>query len=50
MASVNVPAGYNSVGALGVGIVDVPAAIAANGLANPNAGLNRFVVTTRRRA
>ena len=45
MASVGVPAGYNSVGALGVGIVDVPTAIAADGLANPNAGLNQFVAT-----
>ena len=45
MASVNVPNGYNSVGALGVGVLDVKRGIAANGLANPNAGLNRFVVT-----
>ena len=45
MASANVPAGYDSLGALGVGTTNVVAAIAADGLANPNAGLNRFVVT-----
>jgi serine protease AprX len=45
MASVHVPAGYTSAGALGVGSVSVTAGIAADGLANPNLGLNRFVVT-----
>ena len=45
MASVNVPAGYNSAGALGVGTLNVRDGIAANGFANPNAGLNRFVAT-----
>ena len=45
MAGVDVPAGYNSLGAMGVGIVDVAKAIASDGTANPNAGLNRFVVT-----
>ena len=45
MVSASVPTGYNSLGALGVGTLNVAGATAANGLANPNAGLNRFVVT-----
>ena len=45
MSSASVPNGYNSIGALGVGIVNITGAIAASGLANPNVGLNRFVVT-----
>jgi subtilisin family serine protease len=45
MVSADVPTGYDSTGALGVGILDIPRAIAADGGANPNAGLNRFVVT-----
>jgi len=45
MASAGVPAGYSSVGALGVGVVDIAKGIAADGLANPNAGLNQFVAT-----
>jgi serine protease AprX len=45
MVSADVPAGYNSLGAMGVGILDVPGATSADGTANPNAGLNRFVGT-----
>ncbi len=45
MVSANVPTGYGSTGALGVGTLNIPAAIAADGRANPNAGLDRFVAT-----
>jgi len=45
MASADVPKGYNSAGALGVGILDIAGAITSDGRANPNAGLDRFVVT-----
>jgi len=45
MASADVPTGYSGLGGLGVGILDVNRAIAADGLANPNAALNGFVVT-----
>lgn len=45
MVSANAPAGYDSAGALGVGTLDIARAIAGDGLANPNAGLNQFVVT-----
>ena len=50
MASASVPNGYSSIGALGVGIVNITGAIAASGLANPNVGLNRFVVTDTAKA
>jgi serine protease AprX len=43
MQTVTVPAGYGSDGALGVGVVDGQAALAAPGTANPNAGLLPFV-------
>jgi len=39
------PAGYNGTGALGVGEVQASAAVASDGAANPNLGLNQFVVT-----
>ena len=45
MQTATVPAGYNSTGALGVGVVNGSAAVAAPGTANPNAGLNQFVTT-----
>jgi serine protease AprX len=45
MASADVPRGYSSPGAMGVGILDVAGAIKADGKANPNAGLDRFVTT-----
>lgn len=37
------PSGYASSGALGVGVVNGGAAVGALGVANPNAGLDRFV-------
>ncbi|MFN0154478.1 MAG: S8 family serine peptidase [Gaiella sp.] len=43
MQSATVPSGYGSNGALGVGVVNAAAALAASGTANPNAGLNAFV-------
>jgi serine protease AprX len=43
METVSVPEGYNSIGALGVGVVNGAAALNASGVANPNAGLNEFV-------
>jgi serine protease AprX len=45
MVAANVPTGYPSTGALGVGTVNIPGALAADGRANPNAGLDRFIVT-----
>ena len=39
------PAGYTGTGALGVGEVQASAAVASDGAANPNLGLDRFVVT-----
>ena len=45
MESAHVPSGYNSLGAMGVGILDVDGAVDEDGSANPNAGLDRFVVT-----
>jgi serine protease AprX len=39
------PTGYSAPGPLGVGVVSGPAAVAASGSANPNAGLNQFVST-----
>ena len=45
MVSANVPTGYPSTGALGVGTVNIAGALAAGGSANPNAGLDGFVVT-----
>jgi serine protease AprX len=45
MAGANVPSGYGTNGALGVGIVSASAAVSADGAANPNAGLNQFVTT-----
>ncbi len=48
MATANVPDGYKSLGALGVGTVNVDAAANdADGSANPNAALNRFVGVDR---
>jgi serine protease AprX len=46
MSTVDVPTGYDSVGPLGLGILDVADAIKADGQANPNAGLARFVRNT----
>jgi len=43
METVNVPTGYGSNGAMGVGVVNGAAALNASGVANPNAGLNQFV-------
>jgi subtilisin family serine protease len=43
MASVSVPSGYGSNGALGVGVVNGAGANGQSGSANPNAGLNQFV-------
>ena len=43
MASASVPSGYESNAALGVGVVNAASALYQSGLANPNAGLNRFV-------
>jgi len=45
MVSTGTPNGYISDGALGVGIVNGTAALATDGLVNPNAGLNQFVST-----
>jgi serine protease AprX len=45
MVAASVPSGYGSKGALGIGIVSASAATAADGAANPNAGLNQFVTT-----
>lgn len=42
MASASVPTGYNSAGALGVGVVNGSAALNASGTANPNLALNQF--------
>jgi len=42
MQTASVPWGYNSGGALGVGVVNGNAALGASGTANPNAGLNQF--------
>ena len=42
MQTASVPSGYNSAGALGVGVVSGNAALGASGSANPNAGLNQF--------
>lgn len=39
------PAGYNGTGAMGVGEVRAAAAVASPGTANPNFGLDRFVLT-----
>ncbi len=39
------PAGYNGTGAMGVGEVQASAAVASDGTANPNLGLDQFVVT-----
>jgi serine protease AprX len=43
MASVSIPTGYGSNGALGVGVVNAASALYQPGTANPNAGLNEFV-------
>ncbi|MGH3136239.1 MAG: S8 family serine peptidase [Gaiellaceae bacterium] len=43
METVEVPEGYGSNAALGVGVVNGSAAVNASGAANPNAGLNQFV-------
>jgi serine protease AprX len=43
MAGAAVPYGYDSDGALGVGVVDAAASLDESGDANPNAGLDRFV-------
>jgi subtilisin family serine protease len=45
MASADAPTGYNSLGALGVGILDVDGSLLMDGRANPNAVLNQFVYT-----
>ena len=45
MLSAAVPTGYGSNGALGVGVVSEPGALATAGDANPNAGLNQFLIT-----
>jgi serine protease AprX len=42
MQTVIVPYGYNSAGALGVGVVKAGAALNASGTANPNLGLDQF--------
>jgi serine protease AprX len=42
METASVPKGYDSAGALGVGVVSGNAALGASGAANPNAGLDRF--------
>jgi len=42
MQTAIVPWGYNSAGALGVGVVKAGAALNASGSANPNLGLNQF--------
>lgn len=42
MQTASVPTGYNSAGALGVGVVDGGAALNAPGTANPNLALNQF--------
>jgi subtilisin family serine protease len=42
MQTASVPAGYNSAGALGIGVVNGNAALSAPGTANPNLGLNQF--------
>ena len=43
MVTANDPTGYDSLGPLGVGIVDIEAAANADGRSNPNAALSRFV-------
>jgi serine protease AprX len=43
MQTTSVPNGYGVGGALGVGVVNGAAAVAAAGTANPNAGLNQFL-------
>jgi serine protease AprX len=45
MEGAHVPSGYNSLGAMGVGILDIDGAVGEDGSANPNTALNRFVVT-----
>ncbi len=42
MRTASVPAGYNSAGALGIGVVNGNAALNAPGTANPNLALNQF--------
>jgi len=42
MQTAVVPTGYNSQGALGVGVVKAGVALNASGTANPNLGLNQF--------
>jgi len=42
MQTASVPTGYDSKGALGVGVVNGHAALNAPGTANPNLGLNQF--------
>ncbi len=48
MAGASAPTGSPAGNALGAGIVNIPAAIAADGTANPNAALDRFVVADSR--